>query len=182
VAGSCEHSNEYSVLIKVGEILTSWATISFLTRTVLCGVSECKVLFHTLLLLSFSHKGKSKSQGKFHLRESDVSGTETYSYIKDRNLVGSDCILSSYNIVTCLTWVLHWQNSPNNNLWFDFCHQRVWKLVKFTEECPKIQQGDNCMNQRKLCEWMERFKVGRTNIDKERARTPSTVTYVAVKE
>jgi len=61
---------------------------------------------------------------------------------------------SSVNTVTILTCLLHWQNAYN--LWSDFCGQREWKLVKFTEElcfgmaitlwmCWKIQgSGDNC--------------------------------------
>jgi hypothetical protein len=39
-----------------------------------------------------------------------------------------------------------------------------------------VQYGDNCMSQRKLCGWEERFKGGRTGIDDARSGGSSTVT------
>jgi hypothetical protein len=46
------------------------------------------------------------------------------------------CPLSSGSTVTCVTLLLQLQNAPqnNNDMWSDFCDQRVRKLVKFTEE------------------------------------------------
>jgi hypothetical protein len=44
------------------------------------------------------------------------------------------------------------------------------------------QHGDNGMSQRKVHEWVERFKGGRTSVDNERSGWPSTVTCFEVKQ
>jgi len=39
--------------------------------------------------------------------------------------------------VAHLSSLVPWQNAPksnNNDLWFDFCGHRMWKLVKFTKK------------------------------------------------
>jgi len=38
-----------------------------------------------------------------------------------------------------------------------------------------VQNGDNCANQWKLYEWVERFNGGRTSVDDEHSGLPTTV-------
>jgi hypothetical protein len=70
-------------------------------------------------------------------------------------------------------------NAPNriNNLWSEFCSQRVWKTNNFT-----FHHGINCMSQRKVKEWVEKFKGGQTTVINDvKSWGPLTV-YVEVNE
>jgi len=77
------------------------------------------------------------------------------------------CNLCSGNTVARVTWIM--TPKKNNGLWLDDCGQKVWKLVKCAEE------WEFRMWQRRVSEWVEKFKRGRKNfVDNARYGRSST--------